>query len=149
MNIQLRDVTAPSDDLAAQAKEAARALSGLLQAREPSVTLRPAEGTGRVTVPREAFELFVDILSHLANGNAVAVFPVHAELTTQQSADLLNVSRPYFVRLLEDGKIPFHKTGTHRRVKLQDLLAYKKDDDARRKAAVDELTSLGQDEGLE
>jgi excisionase family DNA binding protein len=114
------------------------------------VQVRP-EGEGRpisATVPREAFELFLEILGQMANGNAVTIVPVHVELTTQQAADLLNVSRPYLVGLLDEGKIPFRMVGAHRRVKAADLIAYQQRDEAKRKKVLDELTAEAEKHGL-
>jgi excisionase family DNA binding protein len=78
-----------------------------------------------VVLPTSALRLLVDILAELAAGNAVKVVPVHAELTTQEAADLLNVSRPHLIKLLESGDLSYHKTGKHRRVRFADLMDYK------------------------
>jgi excisionase family DNA binding protein len=136
----------PTEELARQAKVAARGLAHMLKASHASVSIQSEARPERITVPREAFELFVDLLGHLANGNGVAVYPVDAELTTQQAADMLNVSRPYLVRLLEESKLPFHKVGTHRRIRLPDLLNYIQRDRAERTKAIDDLAAMAQED---
>ncbi len=91
-----------------------------------------------VELPTSALRLLVDILSELADGNAVKVVPIHAQLTTQEAADLLNVSRPHLVKLLESGALQFHKAGKHRRVRFSDLMAYKAAQAKSSAAALDE-----------
>lgn len=93
----------------------------------------------QIELPTSALRLLVDILAELADGNAVKVVPVHAELTTQEAADMLNVSRPHLVKLLEDGALPFHRAGKHRRVKFADLMRYK---DARERASEEAMAEL-------
>jgi excisionase family DNA binding protein len=112
-------------------------------------TVRLADDDGgHLVVPRAAVELLSRILAHMASGHGVSVVPAHAELTTQQAAELLNVSRPYLIGLLDAGEIEFRKVGTHRRVLAGSLLDYKHRDDVRRRAAADELTALAQDMDL-
>lgn len=149
----LAEYARPSPDTAAEAAEAARSLAPLLRRRKGSsqkVTLiADGDREARVVVPRAAFEIFVRILGEMANGNAVTIVPVHAELTTQQAAELLNVSRPYMVKLLEEGRIPFRMVGTRRRVRFEDLVHFRQQDDADREKVLDELTAEAQRLGLD
>jgi len=98
-----------------------------------------------VEIPAAALRLLVGILDEMAEGNAVTLLPSQAELTTQQAAGFLNVSRPYLVGLLETGRIPFRKTGTHRRILAKDLLAYKVQSRTKRQGALQELSALSQE----
>ncbi len=141
------DPTALPQEQTAEAADAARALVGLLQEQASTVQLCTPEGEA-VMVPAPAFRLFIDILAHLANGDGIVVMPKHAELSTQQAAELLNVSRPYVVQLIEDKKLPAHKVGTHRRIVLSDLLEYKRRDDAQRAEVMQQLADEAQELGL-
>ena len=99
-------------------------------------------------IPASAARLLVQILDEMSRGNAVKIVPVHAELTTQEAADLLNVSRPTLIQLLEEGKISYRKVGTHRRMRMQQLMAYKRQLEADRRAALAELVAYDQEIGL-
>jgi excisionase family DNA binding protein len=101
-----------------------------------------------LVVPRGAVELLARILAHMADGQGVSVVPAHAELTTQQAAALLNVSRPFLIGLLDAHEIEYRRIGKHRRIKAQSLMAYMALDDQKRRQAADELTRLNQELGL-
>ena len=101
-----------------------------------------------LSLPRSAVELLARVLAHMAAGQGVSVVPAHAELTTQQAADLLNVSRPYLIGLLDAGDIEYRKVGKHRRVRADSLMSHKRKDDQERRAAADELAELNQDMDL-
>lgn len=139
----------PADTQLAQ--ESSRRLTTLLGASTHSVRVRvQSEGGGEdtVTIPLPAFRLLTGILTEMAKGNSVTVIPSSTELTTQQAADLLNVSRPFLIDLLEKGAIPFRKVGSHRRVRFDDLMAYKQKTDQNRLKALEELSALDQELGL-
>lgn len=134
----------PSVEEARLAQEGSRLLAACL-GRGKTARIRVVDGKDDITVPVSALKLLVDILAQMAQGNAVTIVPIHAELTTQQAADYLNVSRPFLIGLLEHGKLPFRKVGTHRRIRFEDLVAYQQQSMARQKAAADELTRQAQD----
>jgi len=94
----------------------------------------------RLLLPPSAVRLLFTILDEMSEGNAVTLIPVRAELTTQEAADVLNVSCPFLVNLLDEQKIPYRKVGTHRRIRFADLMRYKHQIDADRRATLDQLT---------
>ena len=108
----------------------------------------PGEERQTFVLPAAAVRFLTDIMAHLAEGRSVSVMHENAELTTKQAADALNVSRPYLVQLLKDGKLPHHMAGTHRRVLLRDVLAYSRARLAASKDAMDELAAQAQELGL-
>jgi len=147
--LKISEPVLPAAEDVAQAQEAARALAKF-SAEEPKAQLAIEDALHRmhVVLPRAAVQLLQRILGEMAQGHAVTLIPIHAELTTQQSADLLNVSRPYLVSLLESHAIPYRKVGTRRRVLFEHLMAYKKAEDAKRLEVLNELTREAQELGF-
>ncbi len=138
----------PSEAETEEAKISSRILSTRLREDRP-LQLRMLDEQQQdletvVTLPAQAARLLLDILVQMAEGKAVTLLPLYAELTTQQAADLLLVSRPFLVQLLEQGAIPFRKVGTHRRVLLSDVLTYRDHTDTAREESLDELAELSQ-----
>jgi excisionase family DNA binding protein len=140
----------PTDHEVHLAEESVRALSRLVPKHEiETIRVAQADEAGEsVVIPAVAFRLLLTILEEMAKGNAVTVIPIHAELTTQQAAELLKVSRPFLVRLLDEGKIPFHRVGTHRRVYFRDVMAYKRENREQRRRVLDELAAEAQELGM-
>lgn len=147
----LHEIQPPDDTEADEAARAVKDLRALLQAHPaPEIRARlllDDNGAG-VVLPPAALGILVDVLAELADGNAVTVAPVHAELTTQQAANLMNVSRPYLVKLLDRGEIPCRRVGNRRKLQLVDVLAYKRRDDAHRQLVLDDLAREAEDLGL-
>ena len=144
------ETVAPTEAEAQLARESSRRLATHKLGRRSSVRIQlldDGKEAEAVAVPASALRLFLHLLTEMSQGNAVTLIPTHAELTTQQAADLLNVSRPYLIELLERGQIPHRKVGTHRRVLFQDLMAYKQKIDAARLKALEALSALDQELG--
>ena len=141
----------PGDADAELASRAARRIRGYLAAHPDTDSVKitgELAGDDTLVIPRAATVMFAQILALLASGQGVQVIPDAAELTTQQAADFLNVSRPYLIGLLEAEEIPYRMVGTHRRVKFEDLREYRRRDDRRHRQAADELTQLSEELGL-
>ncbi|MGH9759257.1 MAG: helix-turn-helix domain-containing protein, partial [Blastocatellia bacterium] len=114
----------------------------------PSMFLAGEESGAREPLPATAAKLLVKILSEIAKGNTVTILPLKPELTTQEAAELLSMSRPHLIKLLDRGELPFHRVGTHRRIRLSDVLAYKRKALEERKAILREMVALNQEMGL-
>ena len=97
-----------------------------------------------VSIPLKALKLLTSILSNMAEGKSIALMPTTAEITTQQAADILNVSRPHIIKILEKGEIPYKKVGSHRRILLQDILAYESTFKKERRKQLNSLASEAQ-----
>ena len=148
INTQLNKPHIPSEAEVSLSQESSRILASHLQYSSSTQKLKILEEDGKekmLEIPSSAYQLLIDILSQMAQGNAVTLIPIHAELTTQEAADLLNVSRPYLIKLLESKQIPFHKVGRHRRIRLEDLMSYKSQIDRDRMQALDELAAQAQE----
>lgn len=141
----------PSEEDARLALESSRRLAACKLGRSSSVRIQLLTTRGEsetVAVPASAFRLLLRSLTEMSNGHAVTLIPTHAELTTQQAADLLNVSRPYIVKLLDEGKLPSRTIGKFRRVRFGDLMAYKRKDDDKRAKILDRLSAEAQELGM-
>ena len=140
------ETVAPTEADALLARESSRRLATHKLGRRASVRIRLLDDSDKaetVSVPASALRLFLHLLTEMSQGNAVTLIPSHTELTTQQAAELLNVSRPYVVKLLEEGKIPFRTVGKYRRVRFNDVMAHKRKDDEARAKVLDQLTAEG------
>lgn len=141
---------APGEVSAADAERALRRIASYraTAADENLIEIGPEIGPDpKLVLPRPVFDMLVGILEATAAGRGVQIMPFNAELTTQQAAEALNVSRPYLIGLLEAGEIEYRLVGRHRRVRFDKLMEYKARDDAKRRGVADELSSLGQELG--
>lgn len=140
-------VRLPTQEDAQQAKTTSRVLAKYADKDRLQLKICDVvqEKTEDLIVPGYALHLLLNILAEMAKGNAITVVPVHAELTTQEAASILNVSRPYLINLLEQNIIPFRKVGSHRRVLAEDVFKYKDQVDKDRLEALSQLVSQSQE----
>jgi excisionase family DNA binding protein len=149
------ELVKPTEAEETQAKESLEVLVPLEQERRQSTspdeeikTVSMTVEGRQIEVPALVYQMFLRLLTEIAAGNAVTLIPYHSELTTQQAADILNVSRPYVVKLLNQGKIPFRKVNRHRRIRFDDLMEFKRSRSAQREADLLELMAEGQRLGM-
>lgn len=151
MEDQIRRMTpvAAPPEQRAQVAALSKALEQMVhppKRRAPKCQLVGPKGE-RIPLPESVFYVLERVAEVLARGDSITVVPVGREVTTQQAADLLNVSRQYLVRLLDEGRIPFRKTGKHRRLRIEDVLAFKEKRDKDRRAGLRELSQMTQEFG--
>lgn len=139
----------PSAQDAAIARASRQVLESYVHQQRPlTFRVRDAEREEPINLPTGAITLLLDILDAMAAGQGVAIVPEHAELTTIEAADLLNVSRPFLIKLLDEGAMPHRKVGTHRRIRLEDVLTYKERDDRERAVVLDQLVREAQEQDM-
>jgi excisionase family DNA binding protein len=145
---RMTPVAAPREQQA-QVAALSKALEGMVQApkrRAPKCQLVGPKGES-IPLPESVFYVLERVAEVMARGDSITVVPVGREVTTQQAADLLNVSRQYLVRLLDEGRIPFRKTGKHRRLRIEDVLSFKEMRDKDRRAGLRELSRMTEEFG--
>jgi excisionase family DNA binding protein len=151
MSVSIHETATPTEAETLLARESLRQISDILTLDMSALRIR-IQGLrhpgSEIELPASAVRVLAKVLAEMAQGHAVALLPVQAELTTQQAADILSVSRPFLIGLLEQRKIPFRLVGQHRRVRLDDLLAYQRKDDENRRRIADELTADAQELGV-
>lgn len=144
--LTMRELAALTVDDVRLAKVSSRRLAPFSKKK---LNVRIAATNETVELPAVAVRLLVDLLTAMAEGNAVRLIPIQAELTTQQAADLLGVSRPFLVKQMTDNLIPYRKVGTHRRILFSDLMKYKQQIDEKRLQASQELADQAQELDLD
>lgn len=138
----------PSAQDAAIARVSGQLLARYARQKRPlTLRVKDAEQDRPIELPVAAVALLMDILEAMAAGRGVTIVPENAELTTVQAAEMLNVSRPFLIKLLEGGAIPHRKVGKHRRILMDDVVAYKAQSLQRREAALDQLVREAQEQG--
>jgi excisionase family DNA binding protein len=139
----------PTEEESEISKESSRIFASHISEGVRHLKIVEADGSEETAaIPAAAYRLLIDILTQMSQGNAVTIIPIHAELTTQEAADLINVSRPFLIKQLEEDIIPYHKVGKHRRIRFTDLMEYKTNIDAARSKVLDELVEESQKLGF-
>lgn len=149
MEALIKNITKAEQQIAAKSLERLALISNDIAAsREKGIEILIQETGALITIPKQALQLLFAVIQNMAEGQPVSIVPSNTELSTQQAADMLNVSRPHLVKLLEKGDIPFRKVGSHRRVLLKDLVAYEQRLAEERERQLDFLSKQAQDLNL-
>lgn len=139
----------PSDQDAAIARASGQLLSRYARQKRPlTLRVQEAEQEKPTELPAGAVALLMNILEAMAAGRGITIIPENAELTTFEAADVLKVSRPYLIKLLDEGAMPFRRVGKHRRIRMEDVMAYKARDDRERDAVMDQLVREAQEQDM-
>ena len=140
----------PSESDAIAAKGASREFAALRMTAQNTLSLcaKSEEGEVTVSIPASLFRLLSDVLTNMASGNPVTIMPLHAELTTDEAAGFLNISRQFMIQLIEAAELPHGKSGTIHHIRFADLLEYKRKRDAECLQAMEEMTREAQELGL-
>jgi excisionase family DNA binding protein len=141
-NISLDSVISPQ--LEAQS---IKELERILSVKDFQAKLVGSNGE-KINIPEPIYQVLLQVVHAMASGKAISIIPQQQELTTQQAAEYLNVSRPYLIKLLEQGEIPHIKVGSHRRIRFDDLMNYKQQRDVKRDQLLTELTQMSQEAGF-
>jgi len=140
----LDETFVPTDEETERARNFSRILAREFAPAE-SVTIQRDDGEESIEIPRQVFNVLMRVLAVMSEGKAFSLIPMDKELTTQQAADILNVSRPYLNKILDLGDIAHRKVGRNRRIKFSDLMEYKKSQEQKSNAALQELAEQAQE----
>lgn len=121
---------------------------GQINSEQKEIEIEIEETNHKIVIPLRALKLLSDILKAMSEGKPISIVPIATEVTTQKAAELLGCSRPHLVKLLEEGQIEFTKVGKHRRLKLEDVVAYKKDMKAQQKQHLIDIMNFDGQTGL-
>lgn len=146
---QLADITKPSKEEQRVAMESYNALAEVLEGlRKDNPEIEIEETREKIRIPLNALKLLAKILKVTSQGKPISIVPIATEMTTQAAADLLGCSRPHLIKLLEEGEIEYTKIGKHRRVKFEDVMAYKKKMKARQQELLIKIMNADEESGL-
>jgi excisionase family DNA binding protein len=143
--VDVDNVAMPTVEDMQAARETVRLLAPLGNTRKVKLCVDGIDPIESIALPSSIFTQIINLLAKLGNGDAVTIVPVQAELTTTQAAELLSVSRPFLIKLLERGEMPFHMVGTHRKIDARDVTNYKMKRMTKRRATLNAIAARDED----
>lgn len=143
---QIRKPSKLDQKIASESYSALSSVIDQIRSQQPEIEIE--EAREKIKIPFSALKLLGEILKAMSQGKFISIVPIAAEVTTQAAAEFLGCSRPHLVKLLEEGRIPFAKVGKHRRIKLDDVVRYKKQMKAQQKQNIIDIMNLDEETGL-